>query len=662
LEAFGLHQLLPMKRLCLMMGCFLSFSVFGQQILNLDSLLRLLPEAKEEISTVELYIQIGQQYENAEPELAKSYYRKALNLSKKIGFKIGEIKFAHNYTYVLNVQGQFDSSLYFNLKAIDIAREIQDSVHLGKALLNTGSVYRYLSDYETAAEYYQQGKLIFEKIGDEDMKGFILNLLQVMYSDLKLYDKAIEAGKEALDFYEKAADQRMVGTVLNNLGLSYSRMGKITEAIPLYQRVMLIGKETNDLNMQGSALLNLGDSFDQTNDYPKMEESYSQALDLFRQMEVKEGEIIALRGLSIVQLYRRNPTSALELALKSVDMASETEYPLERQKSLVQLSNVYFALQEITKARQAMKESAILADRLVNEEVQSKTLEIEKKYESEKQKSQILKLEAENTAQLAINQQRRMVIWILVLLAVSLIVIGFLILRKNQHKHKLQLQRIKELETEKQLTATEAVLKGEEQERSRLAKDLHDGLGGLLSGIKFSFQSMKGNLILTPENARLFERSLDMLDTSIMEMRRVAHNLMPENLIRFGLDVALRDFCENINQSGVIQIRYISIGLQGEEIEQTTAISLYRIIQELVNNILKHAEAKQALVQLTKNGNLILLDVEDDGKGFEHSKMLLSNGIGWANIKSRLEYLNAKFTLDSSPGKGSSIHIEVELP
>ena len=644
------------------MFLLVSQSILGQQVLNLDSLLALLPKAKEEISTVELYYQIGQQYENSEPELAKEYYRKGLNLSKKIGYSVGEIKFSHNYTYVLNVQGNFDSSLYYNLKAIELAREIKDSVQLGKALLNTGSVYRYLSEYETASEYYQQGKRIFEKIGDEGMKSFILNLLQVMYSDLKLHDRAIEVGLEAMELYEKAGDQRMVGTVMNNLGLSYSKLGKTSEAIALYRRVLQIGKDTDDLNMQGTALLNLGDSYDQENDVSGMEKSYLEALDLFRQMEVKEGEIIALRGLSIVKMYQKNPTAALDLAKKSVDLASETEYPLERQKSLVQLSNVYFALQDIPKARQTAKESEILADRLVNEEVQRKTLEIEKKYEVEKQRSQILELEASNATQLAVNQKRQLLIWILVILALSLTAIAILIHRKNQHKQRLQLQRIKELETEKQLTATEAVLKGEEKERSRLAKDLHDGLGGLLSGIKFSFQTMKGNLILTPENARLFERSLDMLDTSIMEMRRVAHNLMPENLIKFGLDTALKDFCGDIQQSGVLKINYISIGLEDAELEQSTSLSIYRIIQELVNNILKHAEAKQALVQLTKNGNLILLDVEDDGKGFEHSKMLLSTGIGWTNIKSRLEYLGAKFTLDTAPGKGSSIHIEIQLP
>ena len=156
------------------------------------------------------------------------------------------------------------------------------------------------------------------------------------------------------------------------------------------------------------------------------------------------------------------------------------------------------------------------------------------------------------------------------------------------------------LETEKQLTATEAVLKGEEQERTRLAKDLHDGLGGMLSGIKYSFQTMKRNLIMTPENQQAFERSMDMLDSSIKEMRRVAHNMMPEALVKFGLDTALKDFCNDINQSGALQVNYQSIGMENAVLDQTTAITIYRIVQELINNTMKHAAAKTAIVQVSK--------------------------------------------------------------
>ena len=231
--------------------------------------------------------------------------------------------------------------------------------------------------------------------------------------------------------------------------------------------------------------------------------------------------------------------------------------------------------------------------------------------------------------------------------------------RTYKQKQKLQQQRISELETQQQLAATEAVLKGEEQERTRLAKDLHDGLGGMLSGIKYSFTTMKGNLVMTPENHQAFERSMDMLDSSISEMRRVAHNMMPEALVRFGLDTALKDFCNDINQSGALKINYQSIGLEGISIDQTVAITLYRIIQELINNTMKHAKATSAIVQVTKSNGQLAVTVEDDGIGFDTSILKNNQGIGWTNIQNRVEFLKGKLDVRSKAGEGTSVQIEL---
>jgi two-component system, NarL family, sensor kinase len=245
--------------------------------------------------------------------------------------------------------------------------------------------------------------------------------------------------------------------------------------------------------------------------------------------------------------------------------------------------------------------------------------------------------------------------------AATLLIISLLSYRTYKQKQKLQQQRINELEAEKQLAATEAVLKGEEQERTRLAKDLHDGLGGMLSGIKYSFQTMKGNLVMTPENHQAFERSMDMLDSSIKEMRRVAHNMMPEALVKFGLDTALKDFCNDINQSGALQVNYQSIGMENQSIEQTSAIAIYRIVQELINNTMKHAAAKTAIVQVSKTNGEISITVEDDGKGFNPLILQSAKGIGWSNIQSRIEYLKGKLDIQSDPGRGTSVHIELNI-
>jgi two-component system NarL family sensor kinase len=184
-------------------------------------------------------------------------------------------------------------------------------------------------------------------------------------------------------------------------------------------------------------------------------------------------------------------------------------------------------------------------------------------------------------------------------------------------------------------------------------------LGGMMSGIKYSLQSVKQNLIMTPENLQAFEHSMDMLDSSISEMRRVAHNMMPEALVRFGLDTALKDFCNEVDQTGALRVNYQSIGLADEKIEQTISIIVYRIVQELINNTMKHAAATSALVQVSKTNEDITITVEDDGKGFNPAILQTVKGMGWNNIQSRIDYLKGKLDVRSEPGKGTSVHIEL---
>jgi signal transduction histidine kinase len=182
----------------------------------------------------------------------------------------------------------------------------------------------------------------------------------------------------------------------------------------------------------------------------------------------------------------------------------------------------------------------------------------------------------------------------------------------------------------------------------------------MLSGIKYAFNNMKGNLLMTPDNSMAFERSMDMLDSSIRELRRVAHNMMPETLVKSGLDTALRDFCNDVQQSGAVKVAYRSIGLQELPVDQTVAITIYRIVQELLGNIIRHASAKQAIVQVSHQDGILAITVEDDGKGFDPTQLGRTGGMGWENIRNRVEFLKGKLDLHSKPGQGTSVHIEIE--
>ncbi len=255
---------------------------------------------------------------------------------------------------------------------------------------------------------------------------------------------------------------------------------------------------------------------------------------------------------------------------------------------------------------------------MLSDKVLKNTKEIEGKYALSKKQAQIDSLSEQRKIQQLGLKQRTTTIWGLIGLMLAVVVTGILYYRNYQNKKRLliagallQEKRILELEKEKQLLATQAVLQGQQEERTRLAKDLHDGMGSILSSAKLSFSQIKDNLVINGQDADAFERSMNILDMSINELRRVAHNMMPEALMNFGLDTALKDFCDSVGQSGPLQLTHQSYGIDETSIPPIKAAAIYRIVQELVNNIMRHAQATRALVQLIREGNIL----EHHGRG-----------------------------------------------
>ena len=217
---------------------------------------------------------------------------------------------------------------------------------------------------------------------------------------------------------------------------------------------------------------------------------------------------------------------------------------------------------------------------------------------------------------------------------------------------KTQQQKIINLENEKENIALKSLIAGEEKERSRIAKELHDGIGSLLAASKMHASKL---LLKNPETDPTL---LNLLDSASKETRRISHNLLPESLMNKGLDVALQDFISSINESQLLNANYQSINLSGS-LPQPLQLSIYRIVQELINNIIKHSEATEALVQLNQNKSKLIITVEDNGKGFSFDKS--KSGIGLQNIKSRLSLLKGKMEVDSNESMGTSVYIEFEL-
>jgi signal transduction histidine kinase len=466
--------------------------------------------------------------------------------------------------------------------------------------------------------------------------------------------------QKALAIAESSDDDLKCTTFMNHANNLLNK-GKFSQAQEMLDKVAPIIQKLQNISYSQYYFYINGYLAQLQKNYEKAISEYRRSLRFAR----KNNSVHQITGVMSLLFQCFNATNNLsesKIYLDSTLLLAEKSGLKMRRKEVYDGFAVWYEKKgDHRRANVYLKKSIALNDSLISEKNNKEIASLEMRYQVAGKESEIKNLKTEKELQELTIREKNTLNYILIGSAVTILVISLLSYRNYKQKQKLQLQRISELEKEKQLTATEAVLKGEEQERTRLAKDLHDGLGGMLSGIKYSFNTMKGNLIMTPENNQAFERSMDMLDSSIKEMRRVAHNMMPEALVRFGLDAALRDYCNDINQSGAIRVEYQSIGLDNAVIDQTVAITLYRIVQELVTNTLKHAAAKTAIVQITKANNLLTVTAEDDGKGFDIQGVKQSRGIGWSNIQNRVEFLKGKLDVSAQPGKGTSVLIEVNL-
>ncbi|MBN8674085.1 MAG: tetratricopeptide repeat protein [Chitinophagales bacterium] len=639
---------------------FSYFPAFSQQS-EADSLRAVLYKSGNDTTKALLYYQYGKLFETDNPDTAVFYYNKAYELSKELDFRKGQAAYASHYIVILNNQGKFREALALCKEALALYEEMGDKRDLSVAYLNYGSEWQYLSDFQVAAENYLKAKKLAEEVGDKRLQRITNNNLASIFINMGDYQKGKEYAEKSLLLARELKNDYAISSSTFNIATAELYLKDYDKALARYKEIEQIGQATDDYIVILDGWQGIADVYSAISQAGKAEQYYKQVIDLSKQKSAPEYEMYAYMGITDLYLKTKQYSQAQATVQAGIKLAVELGSKYELKDLYFKASDLAEKTGDLHAALDFRKKFELLSDSVLNEKNRSTITLVEAKYESEKKESQIKELEVERQLQKLTIRQKNTLNYILIGAAATLLIISLLSYRNYKQKQKLQQQRISELETEKQLMATEAVLKGEEQERTRLAKDLHDGLGGMLSGIKYSFQTMKGSLVMTPENAQAFERGMDMLDSSIREMRRVAHNMMPEALVKFGLDTALKDFCNDINQSGALRVNYQSIGMEGAKVEHTTAITIYRIVQELINNTMKHAAAKTAIVQVSKTNEIISITVEDDGVGFNPVLLQQAKGIGWSNIQSRLEYLKGRLDIQSEPGKGTSVHIELNI-
>ncbi|MBK8847980.1 MAG: sensor histidine kinase [Bacteroidetes bacterium] len=372
--------------------------------------------------------------------------------------------------------------------------------------------------------------------------------------------------------------------------------------------------------------------------------------------------MVALLAAGRSYIALQQPQKAMPLLSEDLQIARAVQSLREQSFALKELAIASMQLQKPAEAYEYLLQFEVIKDSIQARNEMIRLNEIETQYQAERRAKAIQLLETEKLLQAASYKQKTTRLYVLVGCLLVVVLIGILVFRNYRQKQIIQTKKIKELEQKKQMDAVSNMILGQETERNRMAKDLHDGIGGMLSGVKLNLSAMKGNMIIHEQAANLFTKSIAQLDSAIREMRRVAHNMMPEALLQLGLAEAIHDYCQGINESKLIEIQFVNL-CSNLSLEKSLEIVLYRIVQELTNNAIKHAEAKNLFIQISCNENILNLTIEDDGNGFEVSSFtsLPGNGSGLLNVQSRVDYVKGKMEIVSKPNKGTSVMIEIPI-
>lgn len=526
---------------------------------------------------------------------------------------------AGTYTDIANLyadKGDLKQAIEYYTKALSTAEQLNDSMLLAKSLGNIGSIYHELEDTDNALKYYQHTIDITATLkasGVPQTRMIVLANMSLIYKDQGELDQALDLAYQSLELRKELNYKRGIASMLVAIGEIHILKNESEKGEEMILEGLAMAQEVNDIYTMSSAYGKLGDMALANGQLAEANRYFTSALDIAEQ-------------IGSVQLLRDTYLSLSETAEAKGDM-------------LQALNN--FKLYEVMK------------DSLINDEALSTIAELRTKYETEQKEREI------ETKKLELDQlmYRNKVQITIFLLSITLVI---LVAGLFYNRYKLRQEALLERTiAEQQKLRFRAVIETQEQERKRIAQELHDGLGQLLSTARLNVAGLEGEVYAEdPENEKLLHNAISLIDESVNEVRSISHNMMPSALIRLGLIPALREQVKKINQTGSVQVALNVSDISGR-LPEATEISLYRIVQETLNNTLKHAEANNISIELNRLGERIMLSITDDGKGMDVKNIATSSGIGWQNIFSRVELMNGEVNVNSNIGSGTELLVSV---
>ena len=597
--------------------------------------------------------------EQTKADSALLVYKQAANLAKS---KKDETKLAKSLHYqgiVFSDQGVYDSAKLYYQDAIRYFERVQDTLGIAKVNNNLANAAQFQSDYQTAINYYLAAIKGFEQLGEKRLEGILKNNLSSVFHQLNMINKAISYGEEALEIGSITKDSLLIMDAHNNLSGYSLAIEDTLRAIRHGEASFEIAQKINDLFGLAGGSAKLIDLYIHSDaqkalDFAQKAKAYAEQLQQPRYI------CGAYAGLAAAQTKVGQYQKSIANWKKAIQLTRDLNLPFDEARYIKHLIGLYDKQGNIEAAYPYYAVYTQLKDTLYNLEKNKAIAELETQYQVQ-QKDQALK----NQTQLTNRERQTRQAW-----TVAAALLGILLLfsiffyRQRIYQNKLltakeldlQQTRIHQLEQQQKVITLNAMINGQEEERQRIAKDLHDSLGSLLSTVKLNFKAIQLK-IKALEQLNLYDKVNELLDHASKEVQRISHDMMPD-VLKISLAEGLREIAQNLEYSNQLQVSFQEIGLS-QLLNDTQKIMLYRVVQELTQNVVKHAEAQHLLLQLLWQKNSLQIVVEDDGKGFDFDQ--IKKGLGLKSIRSRIAYLNGGVDFDTVLGVGTTVTLTIGL-
>lgn len=591
--------------------------------------------------------------------------KEALRYSETL---LKEAKAAHNQKWIARALsdqsviyehvGDFKKALDFAERAVTEVKKTDNKKDLAGAIFNLAGIHYKNNALAAAMELQLQALKLYEELNKKYYIAVCCNALGMSYSNIGNYKLSNTYLQRALEISRSRGDLYMEAMTLGPMADNYKSLGQRDSSKMCYVQVKKVLKEMEDFVNYATACNNLGELYFSMGNLKGSEEEYREALEISRSMQDTGSVVTAEANLAKVFVQQGKYTEAEALllnALKTAQRLGNGEAELVACENLVGL---YTHKKDVVQAEFYFKKYNAMRDSVFSKETALRFSEAQTKFDVEKKDLEILKNKAELERNKEEQARKNLVILTVIILCLGILVSAFFYSRKKRVQQQAAME--KELALQKEIRA-KAIIEAEEKERRRIAQDLHDGVGQILSAAKLNLSSLESSADIKNESEKeALKNTLSLIDDSVKEVRTVSHNMMPNTLIKLGLASAIKEFITKIGSLPNLKVDLEIVGLD-QRLDENTETTLYRAIQEIVNNIIKHSRANKIGIQLIRHEKDLSVVIEDNGIGFDVSRINEFEGIGLKNIISRVEFVSGSVNFDSTPGKGTTVIIEVPV-